>query len=184
MSALAALDPVGQNRGVTPLRCGLLVGWVSCLAIGAWGCHTPDPAKELALSEVETYWAIDSSVGEAVYLCPVVRFRVASTSASQAIQATATFRRQGESVTWGSAWEQVSSGRRPLATGASTTVVLKSDGRYYSTGTPESMFKHALFKDAHVEVFLRVGGSGWVKLIDTDIERRIGAHSVQDLGGH
>lgn len=150
----------------------------------AWACHTPQPDKELALSDIETYWAIDSSAGETVYLCPVVRFRLTNKSATQAMQATATFRRVGESATWGSAWEQVSNTRRPLRVGASTTVVLKSDGRYFSTGAPEGMFKHALFKDAHVEVFLRVGGSGWVKLIDTDIERRIGAHSVQGLGGH
>lgn len=136
----------------------------------------------MSLSDIETYWAIDTTVGDTIYLCPVVRFRVTNQSASQAVQATATFRRQGETVTWGSAWEQVSNARRPLGVGASTTVVLKSDGRYSSTGTPEGIFKHALFKDAHVEVFLRVGGSGWVKLIDTDIERRVGARSVQALG--
>jgi hypothetical protein len=40
-------------------------------------------------------------------------------------------------------------------------VVLKSDSRYYLTGTPESMFRHELFKDAHVEFFAKVGSSDW-----------------------
>ena len=73
----------------------------------------------------------------------------------------------------------LASSARPLSAGKQTLVVLKSDARYFSNGTPESMFEHKLFKDAHVEVFLRVGSSGWVKMAEADVERRIGSKTVE-----
>jgi hypothetical protein len=42
------------------------------------------------------------------------------------------------------------------------------------------MFEHKLFKDASVEVFLRLGGSSWTKVGEANIVRRIGAESVQE----
>jgi hypothetical protein len=61
-------------------------------------------------------------------------------------------------------------------------VVLRSDGRYTSTGPAESMFTHQLFKDARGEVYLRVGSSGWTKMAEAKIERRVGSKTVEDLG--
>ena len=58
---------------------------------------------------------------------------------------------------------------------------MKSDTRYYSNGPTEGMFTHAEFKDTTVEVFVRVGRSKWTKLVGmTDVDRRLGARSVQD----
>jgi hypothetical protein len=145
------------------------------------GCTPPDPKQELELGGLETYWAIDSSLGATHYLAPVVRFALRNKAQAQQryVQATATFRRKGEEgQTWGSGFEQVASSARPLSVGKQTLVVLKSDARYYSTGTPESMFEHKLFKDARVEVYVRVGSSGWVKMAEADVERRIGSRSV------
>ena len=58
-------------------------------------------------------------------------------------------------------------------------VLLKSDARYSSPVEPEAMFTHEQFKDARVEVFLRVGSSPWTRFGDVDVDRRIGAREVQ-----
>lgn len=143
------------------------------------GCASPKPDQELAVSDVEAYWAIDSTAGDTVYVSPVVRLRLTNRSARQAIEATATFRHKGDVATWGSAWERVTSPARPLPPGSALTLVLKSDGRYYTTGAPESIFAHEQFQDASVEVFLRVGSSSWVKMAALDVERRIGSRALQ-----
>jgi hypothetical protein len=40
------------------------------------------------------------------------------------------------------------------------------------------MFRHELFKDASVQVFLRLGSSGWVKFLDVPVERRVGSRAA------
>lgn len=146
-------------------------------------CATPDPRTQLELDDLEAYWAIDSTVGETVYVAPVARFRLTNVSAGQSIEVTASFKRKGEDASWGSAWQRLSAPDKRLAPGARTTVVLKSDGRYYTTGAPESVFSHAEFKDASVEVFLRVGSSAWIKLGAADVERRIGSKALVSTPG-
>jgi hypothetical protein len=157
-------------RRLPPLLLGLVLA----------ACHAPDPKAELELKGLETYWVVDSPKGATQYISPAVRFQVKNKGSEPhgSIQATATFRRKGETESWGSAWEQVVPAGRPLAPGASTLVVLRSDGRYYSEGRPETMFEHQKFKDATVEVFLRLGSSDWVRFGASDVTRTIGASSV------
>ncbi len=158
----------------------------AALAALAAACRTPEPKALLEVSEVETYWAVDASSGAEQYIAPVVRFKVHDKSgqAQHSVQATAVFRHKGEdNVSWGSDFRQVASRRGPLEPGRPVLVVLKSDARYHSTGTPESMFSHSLFRDASVELFLRVGSSGWVSFGKADVERRIGAHEVEGIAG-
>ena len=155
------------------------------LALAAPDCRSPDPKLALELFDLDTYWAVDSPHGETQYISPVVRFHLRNKSPEplRSIQATATFRRAGEeSQTWGSGWQQVTEAGKPLGPGKAAPVMMESDGRYYSTGTPESMFHHRLFKDARVEVYVRIGSSGWVKMAEAPVERRIGARSVQGRG--
>jgi hypothetical protein len=64
---------------------------------------------------------------------------------------------------------------QPLAPGQTVLVLLKSDARYSSPVEPEAMFTHQQFKDARVEIFLRVGSSPWTRFGEADVERRIGA---------
>jgi hypothetical protein len=156
------------------------------LAALAAACRSPDPLALLEVSDVETYWAVDASSGAEQYIAPVVRFKVHGKGGQEmrSVQATAVFRHKGEeTVTWGSDFRQVASRRQPLEAGRSLLVVLKSDARYHSTGTPESMFGHKLFRDASVEFFLRVGSSGWASFGKADVERRIGAREVEGLAG-
>jgi hypothetical protein len=148
--------------------------------LASLGCATPKPDQELAVSDVEAYWAVDSSAGDTVYVAPVVRFRLTNKSARRAIEATGTFHHKGDVATWGSAWERVTLPDKPLPPGRAITLTLRSDGRYYTTGPPESVFAHELFKDASVEVFLRVGASPWVKMAAVDVERRIGSKSLDE----
>jgi hypothetical protein len=151
------------------------------LAAACIACHTPDPKAELSVSEVETYWVVDSPVGSTQYIAPAVRFRVTNKGARAwgSIQATATFRRKGEEEkSWGSDWRPVTAPDKSLAPGDGVLVVMRSDGRYYSSGNAESMFHHGLFRDAKVEIFLRIGASAWTKFSDSDVERRIGTKDL------
>ena len=131
------------------------------------------------MSELEAYWAVEAPVGETQYIAPAVRMVVRNkgSKAHRSVQATTTFRRKGEAQTWSSAWAVVSPvGGKPLAPGESRLALLKPDaeGRYHSTGAPESMFQHPQFKDVEVDVFLRVGSSAWTKFAAVDVERRLG----------
>ncbi len=137
----------------------------------------------MKVSDVETHWAVDNSQEGTQYIAPVVRFRLTNISAEPqgSIDVTATFRRKGEAATWGGDFRQVSTRRKPLGPGQGEVLVLKSDTRYYSNGPTEGMFTHKDFKDATVELFVRVGSSRWTKASEViDVERRIGARSVQD----
>ena len=108
--------------------------WVVSLLLPLAACASPDPAKELKVSEVEAYWSIDSSTGDTVYVAPVLRFRLDNLSATASIEATASFKRKGEDASWGSAWQRLSVPGKRLDPGRSQTVALKSDGRYFTTG--------------------------------------------------
>jgi hypothetical protein len=145
------------------------------------GCKAPEPKVELDLTDLETYWVIDSAVGTTQYIAPAIRFHVKNKGARawSGIQATATFRRKGEEQTWGSDWQTVTGAGKSLAPGHDQIVVLKSDCRYFSAGLPETMFQHNLFKDARAEVFLKIGASAWTKFVEADIERRIGSKTLQ-----
>jgi hypothetical protein len=145
-------------------------------------CATPDPATQLELLELETYWAIDSALGERQYIAPVARLQLRNKTAEplRSVEATATFRRKGEEqADWGSAWERVTLPQKPLGPGQAARVVLKSDGRYYSTGEPQSFFENKLFQDAKVTVYVRVGSSPWTKFAERDVERRIGTKALE-----
>jgi hypothetical protein len=173
--------PVGAgpapSRARTP-RSALALLLLTCLA----ACKSPDPKVEMELLDLETYWAVDPSIGQTNYLAPAIRFRLRNRGSrpQRSVQATAVFRRKGEeSLTWGSDWQQVAGVKKPLPVGETTVVVLKSDARYTSPGPAAEMLGNAQFKDAKAEVFVRVGSSGWVKFADADVERRIGSRTVQ-----
>ena len=165
----------GGNGSMGPAAC--------CAALLLASCRAPDPVRIVKISDVETHWAVDNSQVDTQYIAPVVRFQLTNISAEPqgSIDVTATFRRQGETATWGGDYRQVSTRKEPLPAGQSTPLVLKSDTRYFSNGPTEGMFKHADFKDTTVELFVRVGRSKWTKFGELiDVERRIGARSVQD----
>jgi hypothetical protein len=144
-------------------------------------CSAPDPRQELEIRDLETYWAVDASVGATQYLAPVVRFRLLNKGQQRLryVLASAAFRRKGqEAEEWGSA-STVVTASKDLEAGRESLVVMESNGRYFSTGTPQSMFEHKLFRDAHVEVFLRIGSSNPTKMGEADVERHIGTKTVQ-----
>jgi hypothetical protein len=155
---------------------------VTFVAIAAGACKAPDPKADLAVSGIETYWVVDAARGGEQYIAPAIRFELHNKGheVRDSVLATAAFFRKGrEGETWGSDWQQVVPVGRPLQPGGTMIVVLRSDARYHSSGEPASMFKHAEFQDATVQVFLRLGPSPWVKFGQAEIERRIGSRSVQ-----
>ena len=152
------------------------------LAGAGSGCRRLDPQKELSISGLEAYWVIDAPVGNEQYIAPAVRLvlRNKGEHTARALETTAVFRRKGEEKeTWGSDWMRVAPQGKPLAPGQETVLVMKSDARYRSAGTPDSMFRHELFKDAKVEVFVRLGSSAWTKVGELEVERRIGSKTVE-----
>jgi hypothetical protein len=165
------------------------VGAALLLAAAAAGCGAPDPRAEVALSEMETYWAVDRPTGGTQFIAPVVRFRLNNKGQRplRSIQASSTFRLKGDPQAWSGAFQQVAplAGQQPLGPGQSTLVVLKpeGEGRYSSTVPPEDMLAHQNFKDVTVEVFLRVGSSGWTSMAQAEVDRRIGAHAAAAAEG-
>lgn len=155
-----------------------LVALLACLSL--LSCAAPDPKTELALSDLEGYWIVDAPLGGTQRISPALRFKLTNKSAKRAIQATATFKRQGdEQIEWGSAFEQVAAAGKPIPIGGSRVVVLVGDSHYTAQGEPEEMFKHEQFRDAHAELFLRLGSSQWVKMVNVAVERRLGTRTLE-----
>ena len=160
-----------------------LAALASFLCLSA--CASPDPAALLSASDVETHWAVDPSVGDTQYVAPVVRLKLHNKSdkPQTSVQATAVFRHKGEpDQTWGSDYAQVATRQKPITPGQEFGLMLKSDARYSARNeTPENMLANPGFKDATVDVFVRVGSSPWVKFATVDIERRIGSRASQQI---
>jgi hypothetical protein len=141
------------------------------------GCASHDPTHELQVSDLTTYWIVDSPQQGQNYIAPVVRFRLRNVSPQPltAIQARARFPAPNQEDVWGSIQEQVSTWRHPLAPGADTLVTVRSAGRYHSAADPQDILRSPKFEDPAVEVFVRIGASNWVRLAQGRVERRIGA---------
>jgi hypothetical protein len=151
------------------------------LALGLAGCSSHDPAKELAVSGIETYWVVDSPQGGENFVAPAVRFRLKNTGQEPlgSIDARARFPAADQDEVWGSIQEQVSTWSRPLKPGQEVTVTVRSAGRYHSKADPQDILRSPGFKDPRVEIYLRIGASPWAMLGEAAVERRIGAPGSQ-----
>jgi hypothetical protein len=146
-------------------------------------CRSHDPAKELEVSGIETYWIVDSPRQGQNYIAPVVRFRLKNRGSEPlvAIQARARFPAPDQEEVWGSIQEQVSTWSNPLAPGMDREVTVRSAGRYHAAAEPEDMLRSPAFRDPRVEIFVRIGASNWVVLGEAAVERRIGAPGAREL---
>jgi hypothetical protein len=153
------------------------------LVAAAAGCSRHEPAKELAVSGVETYWIVDSPQQGQNYISPAVRFRLKNVGPKTlgSIQARARFPAPDQREAWGSIQEQVSTWSRPLEAGKEAIVTVRSAGRYHAAADPQDMLRSPAFKDPRVEVYVRIGASNWAKMADATVERRIGAPETQNL---
>ena len=149
------------------------------------GCRSHDPAVELQVGALQTYWIVDSPQQGQNYVAPVVRFRLknVSTQPLSAVQARARFPApdQGDEP-WGSIQEQVSTWRQPILPGKDALVTVRSAGRYHSTADPQDILRSPAFRDPRVEVWVRIGASSWAMLARGVVERRIGAPDLPPLG--
>ena len=147
-------------------------------------CQRHDPAKELTLSGLQTYWIVDSPQQGQNFVAPAVRFRLKNVGPGTlgSVQARARFPApdQGDEV-WGSIQEQVSTWSRPLERGREVVVTVRSAGRYHAPANPEDILRSPAFKDPRVEVFVRIGSSNWAMLAEGPVTRRIGAPGVEDV---
>ena len=150
---------------------------VVALAAALAGCKAHDPARELAVSAIETYWVVDSPQQGQNFVAPAVRFRLKNVGAEPlgSIDARARFPAPDQDEVWGSIQEQVSTWSKPLNPGQDVVVTVRSAGRYQSPAAPEDMLRSPGFRDPRVEVYVRIGASPWAKLGEAAVERRIGA---------
>jgi hypothetical protein len=148
------------------------------------GCRSHDPAAELQLRDLTTYWIVDSPQQGQNYIAPVVRFRLTNLSKQplSSVQARARFPGPNQEDVWGSIQEQVSTWRSPIPPGEGRLVTVRSAGRYHSTADPPDILRSPAFKDPVVEVWVKIGASSWVMLAQGKVERRIGAPDMQPLG--
>lgn len=178
-------EPVQRYGGRSTTRRASVLAAAVAGGLLCSACASPDPAALLSVSGVETHWAVDPSVGDIQYVAPVVRLKLHNKSEKPqtSVQATAVFRHKGEpDQTWGSDYVQVASRQKPLTPGQEIPLMLKSDARYSARNeVPEAMLANAGFKDATVDVFVRVGSSAWVKFASVEIERRIGSRAAQQI---
>jgi hypothetical protein len=169
----AAARHPGRRRAIAPLT----------LAVLAAACAGHDPARELEVRDLETYWSVDRVAGGEVFLAPSVRLRVRNKGSREVsyLDLRAAFRRSGESETWGSGSRFLATAK-PLAPGAELPVILTSDAAYRCpTDDPASMFSSPGFVDAHVEVWARLPRSNFARLASAAVERRVGSRSVEEV---
>ena len=148
-------------------------------------CTQHDPANELEILDIETYWIVDSPREGQNFIAPAVRFRLRNrgTERLSSVQARARFPGTAEEDPWGSIQQQVSDWREPLNPGDDRLVTVRSIGRYHATADPEDMLRSPAFEDPRAEIFVRIGNSSWAMLAETTVERQIGAPGVEDLVG-
>ena len=146
-------------------------------------CARHDPATQLEVSDIETYWIVDSPRDDQNFIAPAIRFRLRNTGSVQlsSVQARARFPGTAEEEPWGSIQQQVSNWREPLPPGEERLVTVRSVGRYQAAADPEDMLRSPGFKDPRAEVFVRIGNSNWAKLAEAPVARRIGASGVEEL---
>jgi len=88
------------------------------------------------------------------------------------VQVNAVFRQIGDPKEWSSAY--VPNAARELAPGASTgPITVRGEKGYTSEDPAESMLHNAQFVDATLELLVRSGSSGWAKLGDYPIDRKL-----------
>jgi len=146
-------------------------------------CRSHDPSKLLSVSGVETYWIVDSPQQGQNFVAPAVRFRLKNVGPETlgSVQARARFPSPDQREAWGSIQEQVSTWSRPLEAGKEAVVTVRSAGRYHAPADPEDILRSPGFKDPRVEVYVRIGSSGWAMLAEGPVQRRIGAPGTEDL---
>jgi hypothetical protein len=156
---------------------------LAALLLGGAACRSHDPATELSVSGVETYWIVDSPQQGQNYVAPAVRFRLKNVGPETlgSVQARARFPSPDQQEAWGSIQEQVSTWSQPLEPGRERVVTVRSAGRYHAPADPEDILRSPAFNDPRVEVFVRIGSSNWAMMAEATVERRIGAPGTQDL---
>ena len=152
-------------------------------AFAGAGCTSHDPAAELEVFGIQTYWIVDSPRGAENYIAPAVRFHLRNRGSSPlgSIDARARFPGTDEEEPWGSIQVLVSTWQHPLMPGEDTLVTVRSVGRYHAAADPRDMLRSPGFKDPRAEIFVRIGNSRWARLGEAIVERRIGVPGVEDL---
>jgi hypothetical protein len=156
---------------------------VACLATiisgaGATACGSraaQDITKVLVVTDVKTGW-YDAGVENGMNkLVPTVilTLKNAGSELISNVQVNAVIRRKDETEEWGGAYVKVV-GATGLPAGASTKpIALRSNLGYTSIEPRAQMLKHAQFKDAHVQVFVKHGGEQYVKLGEWPVAREL-----------
>jgi hypothetical protein len=153
----------------------LLLTVAAALALSA--CTPRDLQKELELTDVQTGWydVGITDTGENK-LVPSISLRLKNVSQEEigGVQLNAVFRNVGEEENRGEHFVAAISSSAPLPAGEQTPpIVLRPNVGYTGTESRAQMLQNSQFVDRRVVVLLRHGRTGWVRVGEIPIERRL-----------
>jgi hypothetical protein len=152
----------------------------ACLGASACG-GAPDPNLFVELKDLDAYWGVEPMSAGEQYIAPMVRINMRNKGAAdlEFVRAMATFRLAGSDDAWGSDFKFVTQGGKPLQAGQSLLLEFKSEARYHSPEPPAAMFGNSQWKDARVEIYVRLASSQWIKMAEGPVARRVGPKAAQ-----
>jgi hypothetical protein len=154
----------------------LIVVLAGCIALaGCTGGASQDVTKLIQSADVRTGWfdaGVENGMNKLVPSLTLTLKNVSSQPVSN-LQLNAVIRRAGEAEEWGGAFARAV-GSEGLAPGASTKpITLRSNLGYTGVEPRAQMLKNSQFLDAHVQLFIKRGGSQWAKLGEWTIAREL-----------
>jgi hypothetical protein len=133
-----------------------------------------DLQRALQVENLSTGWIDAGIVGGQHKIVPAATFTLKNVSDRKLglVQVNAVFRQVNDPAEWSSAF--VPAAANELPPGASTTtLVVKGEKGYTSGDPPDVMLRNTQFVDAKVEIYVKSGGSNWIKLGEYPIPRQL-----------
>jgi hypothetical protein len=131
-------------------------------------------ATAVQVEQITTGWADTGMVDGKQKIVPTATFTLKNVSNDNLglVQVNAVFRQVNDPKEWSSHF--VPTADSELAAGASTgPITVKGEKGYTSDDPPAAILSNSNFVDAKVELFVRSGSSGWTKLGDYPIDRKL-----------
>ncbi len=159
-----------------------VLGVILAASLGASACGgAQDPNLFVEFTDLDGYWGVEPASAGEQYIAPMVRVNIRNKGQTdlEFVRAMATFRLAGSDDAWGSDFKFVTQGGKPLKAGQSLLLEFKSEARYHSPEPPAAMFGNSHWKDARVEIYVRLSSSQWIKMAEGPVARRVGPKAAQ-----
>lgn len=153
-------------------------GWIlACLcAVAVTGCGPKvDLTQKLEIVDVHTGWDDMGVVDGQNKIVPSISFKFKNNSDQtlNTLQANVLFKRVGEETEWGSGFVRVS-GAEGLPPGQTSNAQKVSCPKGYTGTQPRAeIMASTLFIDARVILFAKYGSTGWQRVGEFTVDRRL-----------